>query len=325
MINFEEIRKIFLNCKVLSKETAKNFIIHCPYCGDRKSTNVHKHSHCYVSKDENTPVYHCFYCNTSGPITRLLFDLTGKNDEKIIKIDSKNKRKSYSSQKSTKTRTYKLPVLIPSKFPYKEAYMKTRTFNKIDIVKIPNLIFDLDEFFSLNDLDPIKDLKMSKWEITLLQHNFVVFLSKHHTMLYCRNINPKTEIKFRKIFLQRDSEKFLDYYEIDLNRPDSNTIILSEGNFDILGCYVNDSLNLNNKANVYASGCTFSYGELLKSVCFDRSIYNADVHILSDADKQQWHYKRFIKDAAMASSIDIVYNRFGKDFGVGNQQAVKLY
>jgi len=323
MINLDEIRNILKSSKIYVKETTKNFICACPFCGDHH--NVAKRGHLYVSKDENIPVCHCWLCNNSVPITRLLFDLTGKNDEKIIKIDSKNKRKSYSSQKSTKTRTYKLPVLIPSKFPYKEAYMKTRTFNKIDIIKIPNLIFDLDEFFSLNDLDPIKDLKMSKWEITLLQHNFVVFLSKHHTMLYCRNINPKTEIKFRKIFLQRDSEKFLDYYEIDLNRPDSNTIILSEGNFDILGCYVNDSLNLNNKANVYASGCTFSYGELLKSVCFDRSIYNADVHILSDADKQQWHYKRFIKDATMASSIDIVYNRFGKDFGVGNQQAVKLY
>lgn len=322
MINLDEIRKILKSSKIYIKETSKNFIVRCPYCGDHKRKL--DDGHMYVSKDESVPVCHCFYCNGGWPVSKLLFDLTGKNDDKIIKLDGKVQRRVIHD--NSKIKTYKLPVLIPSKFPYKNSYIQKRTFGLIETVEIPNLIFDSDEFFRINNIDPIKDLKLTQWELTLLQHNFVIFLSKHHTMLYCRNINPNTDIKFRKIFLQRnDTEKMLDYYEIDLHRPDSNTVILSEGNFDILGCYVHNSLNLNDVANVYASGCTFSYSELLKSVCYDRSIYNADVHILSDNDKQQWHYKNFIKNASMASSINIVYNRFGKDFGVCEQQAIKLY
>lgn len=323
MINLDEIRKILKASKIYVKENNKNFVCACPYCGDHR--NVNKRGHLYVSKDESIPVSHCWLCNISVPISKLLFDLTGKNDDKVIKLDRKIQRCNVCNN-NCKIKTYKLPVLIPSKFPYKNSYIQKRTFGLIDTLKIPNLIFDSDEFFKINNIDPIRDLKLTQWELTLLQHNFVIFLSKHHTMLYCRNINPDTEIKFRKIFLQRNNtEKLLDYYEIDLHRPYSNTIILSEGNFDILGCYVHNSLNLNDKVNTYASGCTFSYGELLKSVCYDKSIYNADVYILSDNDKQQWHYKNFIKNAFMASSINIVYNRFGKDFGVDEQQAIKVY
>lgn len=324
MINLDEIRNIFKSCKILSKETTKNFIIKCPYCGDRHHKNgSHNHEHCYVSKFEDTPVYHCFYCGTSGPITKLLFDLTGKNDETVVKIDKKLVKKSVTI--SNKEKVFKLPKIDLEQFPNKTKYMLIRTFHKLPVEMIPNLIFDVDDFFKINNIDPIQDLKLTQWEVSLLQNNFIVFLSKHHTMLYCRNVDPNAKIKFRKIFLQKNISGYLDYYEIDLHKQYSNTLILSEGNFDILGCFAHNSLQLNDKANVYASGCTFSYGELLKSVCFDRSIYQADVYILSDSDKQKWHYKNFIKNATTIASINIVYNRFGKDFGVELQQAVKLY
>lgn len=323
MLNIDEIRKILKSSKLYVKENNKNFICRCCWCNDHR--NPEKWGHMYVSKDESIPTYHCWLCGESGPITKLLFNITGKNDDKVIKLDKQTSFKRKVIEVNRKLKSYKLPLMIPSRFPFKDSYIQKRTFNQIDTLKIPNLIFDLDEFFKINNIDPIKDLKLTRWEITLLQHNFVVFLSKHHTMLYCRNINPETQVKFRKIFLQKNNEKLLDYYELDLNKPNSNTIILSEGNFDILGCYVRDSLHLNDKANIYASGCTFAYSELLKSVCYDRSIYNADVYILSDNDKQQWHYKNFIKNASMASSINIVYNRFGKDFGVCEQQAVKVF
>ena len=320
MINVDELKRIFKECKVFSKETSKNFIIRCPYCGDRgKKGGHHDHEHCYVSKLDATPTYHCFYCNASGPITKLLFDLTGKNDSTIVKIE-KYIKKSVKVV-NTRHKVYKIPELDLNGFPSKRNYMINRTFGKLDVKAIPNLIFDLQEFFALNNID----VALTKWEMTLLQHNFVCFLSKHHTMLYCRNINPNTEMKFKKIFLQKDQEGMLDYYELDLKRPDSNTIIMSEGNFDILGCYANDSLKLNSKANCYVSGCTFSYGELLKSVCYDKSVYQGDIYILSDSDKKHYHYKKFLRNSFTASSVNIVYNRFGKDFGERKQEAIKVF
>ena len=73
------------------------------------------------------------------------------------------------------------------------------------------------------------------------------------------------------------------------------------------------------------SGCTFSYAELLKSVCYDKSVYQGDIYILSDSDKQHYHYKKFLRNSFTASSVNIVYNRFGKDFGERKQEAVKVF
>lgn len=325
MLNLDAMRDIFKSANLLTDENDKNFIITCPYCGDKSSRSGHKHSHCYVSKNEAIPVAHCWYCNGSWPITKLLFDLTGKYDESVIKVDHFQKYKPVKARIDSKYKIYTLPKMELLNFPLKTEYMRTRTFGKLDIKEIPNLIFDTDEFFKINNIDPEKDLKLSKWEQTLLQHNFVVFLSKHHTMLYARNISKETKIPFRKIPLQKDNLGFLDYYEIDLNHPNSNIVILSEGNFDILGCYAYNTLKLNSKACCYASGCTFSYPELLKSVCFDRSIYSARVYVLSDNDKKEYHYRNFKRNAVMAQSIDIVYNRYGKDFGMVSQAATKVF
>lgn len=323
MLEIDGIRQLLKDAKVYKEENEKNFMCKCIYCGDHR--DEHKAHHLMVSKNEAIPTYHCWLCNASGPITRLLFDLTGSNREDLIKLDPYQKYKPVKARIDSKYKTYNLPKLEPLQFPLKADYMKKRTFGKLNLKEIPNLIFDTDEFFKINNIDPERDLKLSKWEQTLLQHNFIVFLSKHHTMLYARNINKETKIPFRKITLQNDNLGFLDYYEIDLNHPNSTTVILSEGNFDILGCYAYNTLKLNSKACCYASGCTFSYPELLKSVCFDRSIYMAKVFILSDNDKKEYHYRNFRRNAFMAQSIEIVYNRYGKDFGMINQAATKVF
>lgn len=328
MLDVQKMKQIFIDANLFSKETSKNLIIKCPYCGDKKSRSGHQHAHCYVSVNENNPTYHCFYCDTAGPITKLLYDITGKSSSDIIQVANNFGYKATRAIKpeAIKTKKYQLPESLSiDKFGLKAKYMIKRTFGKIDIETIPNLIFDVDEFFKINGIKPNIDLGLSKWETELLHHNYVVFLSKHHTMLYCRNINKETKIPFRKIPLQKSNFEHLDYYEIDLNHPNSDTLILSEGNFDILGCYAYNSLKLNSKANVYASGCTFSYGELLKSVCFDRSVYRANVYVLSDNDKKEYHYRNFIKNAVTAKSINIVYNRFGKDFGMIEQAPTKVF
>ena len=328
MLDVAKMKQVFIDANLFFKETSKNFIIKCPYCGDKKSRNGHHHAHCYVSTNENNPVAHCFYCNGSWPITKLLFDITGKTSSEIIQVSQNYGYRTTRviREDSIKTKKYNLPENLEiDKFGLKAKYMNLRTFNLIDIEKIPNLIFNVNEFFSINGIKPNIDLGLSKWETELLQHNFVVFLSKHHTMLYCRNIVKETKIPFRKIPLQKSNFEHLDYYEIDLKHENSDTVVLSEGNFDILGCYAYNSLKLNNKANVYASGCTFSYGELLKSVCFDRSIYRANVYVLSDNDKKEYHYRNFIKNAVTAKTINIIYNRYGKDFGMIKQSPTKVF
>lgn len=324
MLDIDGIRKVLKDSKLYVKETEKNFIAECCFCGDHH--NRAKRGHLYISKNPETPTCHCFYCNGGWSISKLLFEITGSRRDDLVKDDGNYRRtRQVIKPKLSKLKHFQVPELEVSKFPQKSNYMKVRTFGKLDITTIPNLIFDFNQFLNLNSIDAANDLKLTKWETDLLQHNFIIFLSKHHTLLYARNINKETKIPFRKIPIQKSDTDMLDYYEVDLGHPDNNTIILAEGNFDILGCYAQNSLKMNGRANCYAAGCSFSYSALLKSVCYDRSLYNANVYVLSDNDKKEYHYRNFIKNAFTAKDIKIVYNRYGKDFGVKEQAVTKVF
>ena len=75
-------------------------------------------------------------------------------------------------------------------------------------------------------------------------------------------------------------------------------------------------LNLKNEAYMFASGQSFSYESLLKSVCFDESLYKVNVIILSDVDKEPYKYTKFIKNTEhIIDTLKIYYNKDRKDFG----------
>ncbi len=324
MIDVDGIREVFKRCGVYDKENTKNFIIRCPYCGDKSGKFAsHKHSHCYVSKVDTIPVFNCFFCQKSGTVKKLLFDLTGDRcDNLIVPVETK---RDYETRRIDTKREFKLPDLQTDFYPLKAAYMKKRTFGQLDLEDIPNLIFDIAGFFRLNGLDERN--YVTSWELQYMHNSMVGFLSKRQTMLYCRAISQELPIKFKKVELQPDAKDIgLDYYAIDNGHLDSNLVVLSEGNFDILGCRAFNTLSLNDRARVFAAGCTFSYEELLKSVCLDYSIYRADVVILSDSDKSQEKYKYFVKNSEFyVNSMNIYYNQYGKDFGMSPQRAVKLF
>ena len=107
MIDVDGIRILFKKCGIYGKESDKNFIIKCPYCGDKKSDTGHQHYHCYVSKDDKIPVAHCFFCDGSWSLKKVLFDLTGnEHDDLIIPVETKNYVKKIVEHKS-----FKLPEL----------------------------------------------------------------------------------------------------------------------------------------------------------------------------------------------------------------------
>lgn len=318
MIDIDGIREVLKKCDIYVKENSKNFVCCCPYCGDHK--DKHKKGHLYVSKDDNIPVCHCWLCNDSWTISRLLTDLTGdKHTDLIVPVNNKN----YVRKSKSKINEFKIPVLNPLEFPLKSLYMRRRTFNKMDIMDIQNLVFDIRDFFRINNLR-MGDYVLP-FEEEYIQDNMVGFLSKRNSILYCRSISDNVPIKFKKITLQKDIEG-LDYYCLDNNNLDSNIVVLSEGNFDILGCYSLDTLNLKNVARAYCAGCTFSYEQLLKSVCLDFGIYKANVYILSDSDKNEYHYRNFIKNTKpFINQLNIYYNSLGKDFGNYPHSPVKVF
>ena len=159
MLNIDKVRKILKESNIYREENDKNFLCKCIYCKDHRDPK--KAHHLSVSKNENVPVAHCWLCGVGVPITKLLFDLTGKNDSTIVKIE-KYIKKSVKVV-NTRHKVYKIPELDLNSFPSKRNYMINRTFGKLDVKAIPNLIFDLQEFFALNNID----VALTKWEMTL--------------------------------------------------------------------------------------------------------------------------------------------------------------
>ncbi len=316
-MNLEKLKLILIENNIFVREKPKNFICKCPYCGDHSDPS--KQGHLYVSKNSDIPVAHCWLCK-SVPIPKLIKDLTGNKNlyKEVISDDELNQsyNQSTQNQNSETTRRFKIPNISEDRFSEKKFYIQKRTCNKMKAEEVPNLIVNLLDFISINHLDIVgKGKLLSDWEVDLLHRNFVCFLSANHSLLYCRNIDDNAKYKFRKIPLNTTNFSMLDYWKIPVNDY-GNTVVLSEGNFDILGEYAFDTLDVKTDVRMYASGNTFSYGELLKSVCYDCSIYQADVIILSDSDKPVYAYKKFLSENShLIKSCKIYMNSLGKDFG----------
>lgn len=331
-MNIEKLKQILIDNNIFVKDKPKNFLCKCPFCGDHKDSR--KQGHLYVSKNEEIPVCHCWLCGKSVPIPKLIQDISGNKElSKEVITDEElkncqNKQKKYATVKDRYSKLI-VPKLETDSFVYKRRYVIERTNNQIELYDIPGLVLDIQGFLRINNLDIVGDISSGKiispQELDLLQNNFIGFLGEHNTILYCRNIDKNAKFKFKKIILQKEALPFLEYYSIKVEDPTRNLVVLSEGNFNILGEHSTNSLNLRDRAKVYASGNTFSYGSLLKSVCYDHNLFKCDVVILGDDDKKEWAYTKFLKENShIMNSCKVYINKAGKDFGVFPQTPVRL-
>ena len=80
--NLPEIVNFLKGSAAVFQDSGNEYITHCPYCDDALRPNARSHGHLYISK--NSPVFHCFRCETSGHLGTLLRDL-GFTDEEALK------------------------------------------------------------------------------------------------------------------------------------------------------------------------------------------------------------------------------------------------
>ncbi|MEM4260775.1 MAG: hypothetical protein QXG00_06055 [Candidatus Woesearchaeota archaeon] len=321
-MNSEYLKKFLTEKGIYRRTTAngKNFECFCIFCNDHKDDK--KAKHLYVSTCDN--VYHCWLCQSSGTITNLIKKLTSDSVSVIKHIfteEELRKTKQYKNGNTGKiiqkvnTVKYTLPEIARDDFLAKRKYIKQRIDFQGEIEEIPNLIFDIKKFISINKLD---DKVPKTFNFQFLNDNYVAFLLHNHSMIICRSISEYIPFKFVKIPLQDRIENLSDYYVLFGNKyPDSKLVVLSEGIFDILGCYFSRKLNFHNDINMYVSCQGFDgYSNVLKSLCFDFHLFNIDVVILSDSDKKIQNYKNILsKNIHNINSFQIYYNKGKKDFG----------
>jgi hypothetical protein len=320
-MNVDKLRQIIKEKGMFRKENSKNIICVCPYCGDHP--NPRKKGHMYVSVKPEHPVVHCFYCNKAKSLPTFIFDITAnkKISTEIISKEelqiASEKRKRVKPTPKSKFKKYNLPKLNKESFSLKQRYIEMRSNEKKTAFDFDNLIFDFNNFFEENNLTEAMQRELGPLGIKALQESMVGFITKNHSMVACRNINHKSPFKFRKLILQQPRFELLDYVEFEGGNPNSNLIVLSEGVYDAIGEMSEDSLKIFNKAKIYAAGLSYSYGTLIKSICFDHQLFNVDVVILSDRDKHPGLYYKLRKtNKHVINSVKVYYNRNkGGDFG----------
>jgi hypothetical protein len=138
-------------------------------------------------------------------------------------------------------------------------------------------------------------------------------MTKHQNALILRNIDENSEFRYFKLKIQ--NSKFLDYYQLYGHDPNSNTIVLAEGIFDIMTENIFDNLNINKSTRLFASALSSKYDSLLKSVVFHEQIFTPNVIILSDNGIDLNYYKKLKKyNNHIINKLEIYYNKIGKDF-----------
>lgn len=293
------------------KERTKNIVIPCPWCEYNKEK---KHYHLYISLE--APIFHCFHadCEQSGMIPKLIKKIEGRDlSEKFIdKEKLKQVEKLDFHVSSIKNPSVYLPPINTYMFPSKEMWLKKR-FKFMDITSssIKGLIFDVSDFLRQNH---ISDDKVSISMKQYLHRNFVGFLTEHKSMVFFRNIIDGQTISHYKLKLF--DLPFVDYYKIPGLSVGSNTVVLSEGIFDIYSDYFFDYSGYKSEATLYACALSSKYESLLKSLVFHEQIFRLNVVILSDNDVSIDYYKKLKKyNSYIINKLVVFYNKVGKDFG----------
>ena len=295
------------------KITSKNFIVPCPYCEYPKEKD---HYHMYISIE--APIFHCFHagCEQKGNLRKLLRKIQGHDisdafvDKKAL--DQAKKRKQVFEDKEVEQHNLIIPKLNPDKNLMKDLYLKKRLkFSNIFTSLIKGLIYDINKFIDINQIPVGEKLFRIR---DFLHSNFIGFLTEHNSTVIMRNTDDSQDFRFYKMIIQESN--FLDYYKLQGNAFNSNTIVLAEGIFDIFGEHIFDTIGIKDKVKLYASALSSNYTALVKSIVFHEQIFRPNVVILSDRGIPKYKYEQLKKyNSHIINSLTVYYNKVGKDFG----------
>lgn len=293
------------------KVTNKSIICRCPWC---ELDQNKKHYHLFIFLP--FPYFKCYHagCNMKGSISKLLKKLNGK-DESDKFIDSEKVSKKVIEY--TQYKEYQeliIPELSERGFEDKDFYIKKRLKFNVDPKTIKGLIYDIDKFISVNNIEISNKYKRIS---PFFQSNFVGFLTEFNSILCLRNIDNSSDFRYFNLSTEKSSANFLDYYKIQSMNYNSNLVVMAEGIFDIYTEHIFDNLKLKKDTKMLVSGLSTNYDSLIKSIVFNENIYKLKLVILSDKGLSLDFYRKIKnKNKHVIDSMEVYYNKTGKDFNV---------
>ena len=306
--------------------------VRCPVCGD--SPKHHDSTHCYINIEGNKPVsYYCHQCNNGGflnsthlrslGITNLdvLTGVRKYNNEfrKLLGLSSENWRKAKHDIIYGSARSYVPEYRQRSDHEFKLRYIEERLGIELGYDDIPKLkiVLSLRDFLKYNTLK----LHPSMYSVAkLIENNYVGFLSMRGDYIIFRNTQKDKNMRYINypIFSSREdmTKSFIIPTEVDLMQNDI-TFEVTEGVFDILGCYFNIN-NRRTENTIYGAVCGAGFKGFISSILHLGFIDNLNINIYSDRDKSKYYYRSVLELKDQYKSLSILYNQYGneKDIGV---------
>lgn len=254
---------IFLkkSSQVFSK-SGNELIIHCPYCDDALRKNASQHGHLYINSE--SPVFHCFRCETSGFLGTLLRDL-GFNDLEIInalgtslKFTSHNKITNIFKKSSDNIDFY-------------QKNLKYKLGNQADFERFERYVY-----FRLGNYTNYSFFRMTPEK--LKNHLCVSFYNYYNNFTTARIIESTNN--FRYI---RNNKELYFFQKFDFDQY--NNIVLAEGPFDIISLYRYGIFP--GKNTFYLAMMGKNYGKIVEWLCSEHLLIgDYNINLIFDNDNK---------------------------------------
>ena len=293
------IKSVFPRAQVVSG--GSEIVTRCMYCEDSKDPNHVGHMYIKIPKNDNdTILFHCFKCQTSGILnSRTLLDWGIYEPRMAVELDKVYKSSLVHSSKygNIVHDGYRYPYVHNEIFNRDLAAIKLQYINNriganltFDDCKREKIILNLGEYISQNGASYTRHQNI----VQQLNDCFVGFLSLDNNFVNLRKICSdglvyesidKRYINYNIHGKNDNTEKmYVLPATLDLTLPIKIPIHIAEGPFDILSI----KYNLRKKDNdygIFAAATGSGYKGLLRYIISTFQIYYFDLHIYPDNDK----------------------------------------
>jgi hypothetical protein len=244
------------------KQTSGEIVIHCPYCGDADRSNAGSHGHLYLAKD--SPVFHCFRCDESGTLVRLLSE-TGFTDAETLSHLKRTTKFYYSkdyydidNNKKTKIKDFKLK--------YNQRIIEFEKTKPQDY-----------QFFSNYIHSRIGRVEFS---------DFLLYPNEHWKKPICEFYNLDGECSVKRYTtgdLRYFEKKSIYYFQ---NFDNAKKIVLAEGPFDIINLYLyNNKFKDCHFISINGKSYTSVLEKLIQSTLL---LGEYEIHLVYDTDNPRY-------------------------------------
>lgn len=260
--NYPQIISFLKSYSKVYQQQSKEVVVFCPYCDDASRKINPNHGHLYLAV--NYPVFHCFRCDTSGPLYQFLSDIEYPQLSEIDDLRGITKIKT-NRDYGNKLITNDLRIdLIDSIFKFKK--------------EKPNMFKEFEEY--VKSRIGISDFLSFGLFPRLMEKELVIdFYNKINELNCSRFINLSN-----KRYKKYDTNSGIYFFQ-DWNFERYKEITFCEGPFDIINLYlyndvVKNSLFISMLGKKYISAIEkvieteLVFGSFKINVVFDKDVIN---------------------------------------------------